>query len=101
LRALKETERTDEMLDDIITSFSKEVGEIPISFATIHKPALLSNNKGVDLDSADAKGKSAALRAIDPPNGLELRDCVIWYLGEEGRSLLNIQMTHAANPVRL
>ncbi|TXT10650.1 hypothetical protein VHUM_02155 [Vanrija humicola] len=28
-----------------------------------------------------------------------MADSVIWYIGEEGRSLLNLQMTHATNPL--
>ena len=65
---------------------------IPISFATIHRPAL------TPVPSPENE-KAPALRSIEQPNGVEMKDCTIWYLGEEGRGLVNLQMTHAANPV--
>ncbi|KAL7419521.1 Diphthamide biosynthesis protein 2 [Cryptotrichosporon argae] len=83
----------DWLADEITSTFAKRC-PLPISFATVQRPSVRR------LAAADDKGKApAALRAIAPPKGLELSDCAIWYLGEEGRSLLNLQMTHAANPV--
>lgn len=46
-----------------------------------------------------SKGKAPALRQLDPPSGLAMSDCVLYYLGPEGRSLLNLQMNHATNPI--
>lgn len=40
-----------------------------------------------------------ALRAVLPPPGVDIADCAIWYLGPDGRSLLNLQMTHANHTV--
>jgi hypothetical protein len=28
-----------------------------------------------------------------------MEECAVWYLGEEGRALLNLQMAHASSPV--
>lgn len=69
--------------DDIEREFTA-LG-LPISFSHIRRPH----------DSP--KGKAPALRSIDPPAGFALDDCILWYIGDEGRSLLNVQMTHAAN----
>ena len=68
---------------------------VPISFANIHRPTLKSAT-ALQRDN----GKAPALRSILPPAGIELRDCTIWYLGEEGRALINLQMTNAGNSVR-
>ncbi|KAL1408870.1 Diphthamide biosynthesis protein 2 [Vanrija albida] len=80
--------------EDIVREFQAAV-DVPISFATIRRPSTLPKTEGVD--TADAKGKAPALRSIQPPAGVEMADSVIWYIGEEGRSLLNLQMTHATN----
>lgn len=82
--------------EDIVREFTAAV-DVPISFATISRPSTLPKP---DAPDADAKGKAPALRSIQPPAGVEMTDAVIWYIGEEGRSLLNLQMTHATNPVR-
>lgn len=66
---------------------------IPISFAHIRRPQIV---KSTDTSN---KGKGPALRSIEPPSDYKLDNCVIWYLGDEGRSLLNVQMTHANNQV--
>ncbi|OCF42114.1 diphthamide biosynthesis protein 2 [Kwoniella heveanensis CBS 569] len=74
--------------------------DYPISFATIQKPP----TSPVDTTTGSqesGKGKSPALRSIEPPSGLEMSDCVLWYIGEEGRSCMNLQMTHANNPLLL
>ena len=80
------------VLDDITKTFPSKVSH-PMSFATIRRP-------GPPLPlSQVGKEKAPALRSIVPPDGLDISDCVIWYIGEEGRALLNLQMTHAANAV--
>ncbi len=45
------------------------------------------------------KGKAPALRRLAPPPGVDMAATVLLYLGPEGRSLLNLQMNHATNPV--
>lgn len=64
----------------------------PVSFATIQRPSARAHG---------ALGKSPALRSVEPPAEVKMEECVIWYLGDEGRGSVNLQMTHAANPVRL
>ncbi|ORX37454.1 peptidyl-diphthamide biosynthesis [Kockovaella imperatae] len=81
----------DWLADEICSTFST-VNQVPISFATIQRPAHLPN-------SSRAAEKAPALRSIEPPSGLTMAECVILYIGEEGRSLLNLQMTHAGNPL--
>lgn len=65
----------------------------PTSFSRISLP------DGKTSSSQDRKGKAPALRTIQPPEDIAMEDCVIWYIGEEGRSLVNMQMTHANLPV--
>ncbi|WVF70225.1 diphthamide biosynthesis protein 2 [Kwoniella sp. CBS 6097] len=86
----------DWLADEIKSTFSK-ASTRPISFATIQKPLTTPTPAA----STEGKGKSPALRAIEPPSGLEMGDCVLWYIGEEGRSCMNLQMTHANNPLFL
>ncbi|WVQ97669.1 diphthamide biosynthesis protein 2 [Kwoniella sp. CBS 9459] len=84
----------DWLADEIKNTFSA-VANYPISFATIQKPP----TSPVTAASTEGKGKSPALRSIEPPTGLDMSDCVLWYIGEEGRSCMNLQMTHANNPL--
>jgi diphthamide biosynthesis protein 2 len=84
--------RAADLLGEIVEMFIIS-SNLPISFATIQKPS------AIHKEDVGDKGKSPALRLIEPPEGVELKECLIWYLGEEGRSLLNLQMTHAGNPV--
>lgn len=79
-----------ERTDRIVEAFSARC-HLPISFATIHRPALRPTPRSE---------KSPALRSITAPSGFEMSQCAIWYIGEQGRGLVNLQMTHAANPVR-
>ncbi|AFR98449.1 diphthamide biosynthesis protein 2 [Cryptococcus neoformans C23] len=83
----------DWLTNDIRDTFSQE-SSLPISFASIQKPTL-APQKGLK----DEKGKASALRSVEPPQGLEMNDCVLWYIGEEGRSCMNLQMTHVNNPL--
>ncbi|WVN89172.1 diphthamide biosynthesis protein 2 [Cryptococcus depauperatus CBS 7841] len=81
----------DWLANDIQEIFSKAC-PLPINFASIHTvPTTLS--------SPSEKGKTPTLRAIDPPKSIPMNECVLWYIGEEGRSCMNIQMTHANNPL--
>lgn len=82
------------MAADKIEPVFEAAGECPTSFAHIRRPTAQAPTQR----SAD---KAPALRSIEAPEGLDMQDCVIWYLGEEGRSSLNLQMTHAGNPVSL
>lgn len=63
------------------------------------KTGCCSSDPAQSTCSTSAKSSSssrpAALRSIVPPEGLDLDACVLWYLGPEGRSLLNVQMTHS------
>lgn len=77
--------------EEIISKLSSAVPHL-ISFANIRRPS-------TNAISDRASGKAPALRSLEPPEGLDAGDCVIWYIGDEGRSSLNLQMTHAANPV--
>ncbi|WVR06104.1 diphthamide biosynthesis protein 2 [Kwoniella sp. DSM 27419] len=82
----------DWLADDVRSTFSAACSA-PISFAAIQKPP--TSRAG----SPGEKGKAPALRAIETPEGLDMADCVLWYIGEEGRSCMNLQMTHAYNPL--
>ncbi|WRT64437.1 diphthamide biosynthesis protein 2 [Kwoniella shivajii] len=84
----------DWLADEIRKVFTESCA-FPLSFATIQRPATSS-----ELDGKD-KGKSPALRSIEPPVGVELNNCRMWYIGEEGRSSINLQMTHANNSLYL
>jgi diphthamide biosynthesis protein 2 len=77
--------------EEIISKLSSDIPH-PISFANIRRPSTTAI-------SDRASEKAPALRSLEPPEGLGAGDCVIWYIGDEGRSSLNLQMTHAANPV--
>jgi len=77
--------------EEILSKLSSSIPH-PISFANIRRPS-------TNATSDRASGKAPALRSLEPPEGLDAGDCVIWYIGDEGRSSLNLQMTHAANPV--
>jgi diphthamide biosynthesis protein 2 len=77
--------------EEIISKLSSDIPH-PISFANIRRPSTTSI-------SDRASEKAPTLRSLEPPEGLGAGDCVIWYIGGEGRSSLNLQMTHAANPV--
>lgn len=78
--------------DEIVKTFTAG-SNLPTSFAVI-KP-----NTSEASPTTRREEKRPALRSIEPPTGLKMKDCAIWYLGEEGRGLLNIQMTHADCPV--
>ncbi|OCF54334.1 diphthamide biosynthesis protein 2 [Kwoniella mangroviensis CBS 10435] len=91
----------DWLADEIQKTFSK-IAPHPINFATIQKPPTSSSPtppaSGSDIKG---KGKAPALRSIEPPKGVDISDCVIWYIGEEGRSSINLQMSYADNPLYL
>lgn len=84
-----------EIAGDIRDTFSQDLS-VPISFAFIQKPVVAPQKV-----LKDGKSKTPALRSIEPPQGLGMNDCVLWYIGEEGRSCMNLQMTHANNPVSI
>ncbi|WWC86502.1 diphthamide biosynthesis protein 2 [Kwoniella dendrophila CBS 6074] len=86
----------DWLVDQIRETFS-QICSHPINFATIQRPTSTSVQQADQ--SEKSKGKVPALRSIEPPPGLDLDDCVLWYIGEEGRSSINLQMTHANNPL--
>ena len=66
----------------------------------IQRPALRSpSSVQSTVPTNGDKGKAPALRSIDPPAGVDKKDCIIFYIGEHTRSILNLQMTHAANSV--
>lgn len=72
-----------------------------MAFAVIRQPATAAAAAaaaGVD-GKPPTQGKAPALRVIEPPAGLGMERCMIWYIGQEGRALLNLQMTHADTPV--
>ncbi|WVQ82524.1 diphthamide biosynthesis protein 2 [Cryptococcus sp. DSM 104549] len=79
-------------IDDVFT----KACHLPVSFATIQRPSTAPMDP-----SEKGKGKAPALRAIEAPSGVDMADCVLWYIGEEGRSCMNLQMTHAYNPLFL
>ncbi|ODN78024.1 diphthamide biosynthesis protein 2, variant [Cryptococcus amylolentus CBS 6039] len=83
----------DWLASSIAETFTKE-STIPITFAHINKPTAAP-------PKTDEKGKAPALRSVEPPEGLALTDCILWYIGEEGRSSMNLQMTHAYNSLYL
>ncbi|BEI81471.1 hypothetical protein CcaverHIS002_0206310 [Cutaneotrichosporon cavernicola] len=63
-----------------------------------------SSTSGPDTCSSPSiptasKDKAPALRRLTPPPGVDMASTVLLYLGSEGRSLLNLQMNHATNPV--
>ncbi|KAK8866169.1 diphthamide biosynthesis protein 2 [Kwoniella newhampshirensis] len=81
-------------LADRITETFTRLSTLPIAFAAIQRPST------IPADTAEkGKGKAPALRSIEPPKGLEMSDCILWYIGEEGRASMNLQMTHASNPL--
>lgn len=71
-----------------------------MAFAIIRQPATAAAKaEGVDSPASN-QSKAPALRVIEPPAGLGIERCMIWYIGQEGRALLNLQMAHADTPVR-
>jgi diphthamide biosynthesis protein 2 len=40
------------------------------------------------------------LRTVAPPEGMSMADCALWFIGEEGRGLMNLQMQNADSSVR-
>lgn len=91
LDVLRKANRSDE-----IEKVFGAKANFPISFAHIRSHTV------TDASSSSRQAdKAPSLRSIEPPTGLMERDCAIWYIGEEGRALLNLQMNHADCPVRV
>ncbi|GFZ46057.1 Diphthamide biosynthesis protein 2 [Saitozyma sp. JCM 24511] len=91
----------DWVSDDIIDTFSSTC-PWPVSFATIRRPpvsALASASAPPAPPSERAQEKAPALRSVEPPEGLSMEECAVWYLGEEGRALLNLQMANGSSPI--
>ncbi len=54
-----------------------------MAFATIRQPATAAaKTEGVDSPSSN-QGKAPALRVIEPPSGLGIERCMIWYIGRK------------------
>ncbi|RSH92034.1 Diphthamide biosynthesis protein 2 [Saitozyma podzolica] len=93
----------DEMAgpNDIIETFSSAC-PWPVSFATIRRPpasSSASTSAPPAAPSERAQEKAPALRSVEPPEGLIMEECAVWYLGEEGRALLNLQMANGLSPI--
>jgi diphthamide biosynthesis protein 2 len=87
--------------DDSIETFSSAC-PWPVSFATIRRPpasSSASTSAPPAAPSERAQEKAPALRSVEPPEGLIMEECAVWYLGEEGRALLNLQMANGLSPV--
>lgn len=83
---------TDVVTEELVRAFTQE-DAYPMSFATIQR--LVTPTPTAAAATAQNSDKAPSLRSISPPPGLEMRDCVIWYIGEEGRGMTNLQMQHA------
>jgi len=79
--------------EDLKTQF-EALEMLPLNFSTIQRPSVRRGS-----GPPEVTGKSPALRLIEPPSSVEKEDCLIWYIGEDGRGLLNLQMTNAGVPV--
>ncbi|KAI9638236.1 peptidyl-diphthamide biosynthesis [Dioszegia hungarica] len=85
--------------EDIVQRFSAALPPDSASFATIRRPASKSSQTGSSDPAAragqPADTSTAPLRSVEPPPGMTMSECMIWYIGEEGRGLMNIQMQNA------
>nr|XP_019049513.1 diphthamide biosynthesis protein 2 [Kwoniella bestiolae CBS 10118]OCF28443.1 diphthamide biosynthesis protein 2 [Kwoniella bestiolae CBS 10118] len=91
----------DWLADEIQSTFNKTITH-PINFAKIQKPPTSSSpspSSSVETANGKGKGKAPALRSIEPPAEMDMSDCTLWYIGEEGRSSINLQMSYANNPL--
>ncbi|RXK39729.1 diphthamide biosynthesis protein 2 [Tremella mesenterica] len=79
----------DWLAESIVQVFTTRMSG-PVSFSFIQKPVF-----DTERVSSRRTGKAPALRLIEPPPGTPREECVIFYIGQEGRSLVNLQMTNA------
>ena len=93
-------------IGEIATSFTDLI-DVPFSFASIahdhHSTADVAPVQPEESMTPRQRAKSpetGQLRTISPPEGLAMSDCVLWYIGEEGRGLMNLQMQNADSAVR-
>lgn len=100
-----------------VDGVTAEVGNVKLENGEIQQPGL--ENVGgaqVDLTShsqagppveptsegSSGKGQSAvsgSLRTYNFPEGVGMKDCVIFYIGEEGRGMINLAMENSMNEV--
>lgn len=83
--------------DDIAAAFQKQAPSgVQVVLATINHDQPSASSSAI-LNEAPYVG--ASLRNSAMPAGISVADCVLFYLGDESRSLLNLIMTHANNDV--
>jgi hypothetical protein len=46
------------------------------------------------------QGSFSSLRSFDFPDGVGMKDCTIFYIGEESRGVINLMMENSGNKVR-
>lgn len=108
ISALRSWKADEELIctGEIATSFI-DLPDVPFSFASIahdhHSTPDVAPVQPKESMTPRQRAKSSErgqLRTISPPEGLAMSDCVLWYIGEEGRGLMNLQMQNADSAVR-
>lgn len=113
---------------EVKSELAKMIG-VPVILSTIDRSAALDKGKSSEkLEATDSCGScstcaggsarttsalasatnghtdsntaSRSRRHIDLPDGVDMRDALILYLGEESLGLTNLLMTHPSTPVR-
>jgi hypothetical protein len=47
------------------------------------------------------KGERFSLREFEFPEGVGMKDCIVFYIGEESRGVVNLMMENSQNKVRV
>jgi hypothetical protein len=66
----------------------------------IDTPQTHHDTATTQLHALQTSQQPESLRSIVFPDGVKMQDCTIFYVGEEGRGLVNLMMEHAENRVR-
>lgn len=72
----------------------------PNASSGIDTPLTHKDAAQTQLSALQTSQQPESLRSIAFPPGVAMRDCTIFYVGEEGRGLVNLMMEHAENRVR-
>ncbi|KAI5451054.1 Diphthamide biosynthesis protein 2 [Naganishia albida] len=85
----------DQLVHEFTNSASKPKDLQHVIFARINK----THAAQTQLSALQTSQQPESLRSIAFPPGVAMRDCTIFYVGEEGRGLVNLMMEHAENRI--
>ncbi len=64
-------------------------------------PPSTSPHPVIDESEPSSSSPPPSLRSYPLPNGISIRECIIFYIGEETRGMVNLMMENAGNEVRV